>query len=81
MATLSEIARSRKTDLKALTKLSLALNAAQEAFHREILRIKNRKKSVPELSDAERLSQKLEKVFQELDVLGDLMIDLSADWK
>lgn len=81
MATLSEIARQRKSDLKAITKLSLALNAAQEAFHREILRIKNRKKSVPELKDAERLSQLLEKVFQELDVLGDTMIDLSADWK
>lgn len=81
MATLSEIARQRKSDLKALSKWSLALNAAQEAFHREVLRIKNRKKAVPELKDAERLASLLEKVFAELDVLADTMVDISADWK
>jgi hypothetical protein len=81
MASLSEIARQRKSDLKSLTKWSLNLNAAQEAFHREVLRIKNRKKSVPELADAERLSKLLEKVFQEGDVLADTMIDISDAWR
>lgn len=81
MASLSEIARQRKSDLKAVTKWSLDLNAAQEAFHREVLRIKNRKKTVPELKDAERLSKLLEKVFAALDVLADTMIDLSDSWK
>lgn len=81
MATLSEIARQRKSDLKAITKWSLDLNAAQEAFHREVLRIKNRKKAVPELKDAERLGQLLQKVFEELDVLADTMIDITDDWR
>lgn len=53
---LSALARKRRADLKQLKVYSRKLDAAQEALEREINRISNRKRSIPELSDYQRLS-------------------------
>jgi len=55
MATLNELARGRKAQRKQLLLASRTLDAAQESLEREIKRLVNRKQSVPELSDAQRL--------------------------
>jgi hypothetical protein len=55
MATLSEVARGRKAQLKNLLLASRRLDAAQESLEREIKRLVTRKKSVPEVADAQRL--------------------------
>jgi len=53
---LSAVTRKRKADLKQLKVYSRKLDAAQEALEREITRLYNRKRSIPELSDYQRLS-------------------------
>ena len=56
-ATLNAIARQRKQQLRLLMEASKKLDAAQESLEREIKRLVNRKRSVPELADATRLIQ------------------------
>jgi hypothetical protein len=55
MATLAEVSRQRKSQLRQLMVASRKLDSRQESLEREIKRLVNRKKSVPELADAERL--------------------------
>lgn len=54
---LSGIARKRKQDLRQLKVYSRKLDAAQENLEREINRLINRKRSIPELSDYTRLGE------------------------
>ena len=56
MATLASVARERKSQLRGLLVASQRLDAAQEKLEREIKRIVSRKRGVPELADAERLT-------------------------
>lgn len=56
MATLAAVARDRKAQLRQLMVASRKLDATQESLEREVKRLLNRKKSVPELADAERLA-------------------------
>lgn len=62
MATLQQIANERKRALKALRAQSLKLNTAQEAVDRELVRLINRKKSIPEARDMDKLVQLLKTV-------------------
>jgi hypothetical protein len=55
MATLQSVARERKNVLKALNIKSRNLDAKQEVLEREIKRIINRKRAVPEVADMQRL--------------------------
>lgn len=56
MATLASVARERKSDLRTLMVASRKLDAEQEKLEREVKRLLNRKKSVPEVADADRLA-------------------------
>lgn len=76
MATLAEVARQRKEGLKRLKKASLTLDAAQEKAEREIVRLINRKKSVPEASDMVRVLSFITGVSQALDQLAGVANDL-----
>lgn len=51
MATLAQVIRERRKDLQGIRKLSRKVDAAQEAAEREIVRLQNRKRSVPEPDD------------------------------
>lgn len=80
MATLSEIARSRRADLKKMSQWSRALDAAQEKVEREVKRLMNRKKAVPEAADAQRVLTLLSGTQAVLDSMGSLMLDISRSW-
>lgn len=55
MASIAQVIRDRRSDLKKLRQLSLTVDAAQEAAEREILRQLNRKRAVPEPADLARI--------------------------
>jgi hypothetical protein len=78
--TVAEIARSRKNELKSLLASSRRLDTVQEAMEREVLRIKNRKKAVPELEDAERLIKMAQAISQTLANLVALLEALARAW-
>jgi len=55
MATLAAVARERKNALRNLIERSRKLDAKQEVLEREIIRLKNRKRAIPEVADMARL--------------------------
>jgi len=55
MATLAAVARERKNALRSLLESSRKLDAKQEILEREVIRLKNRKRAIPEVSDMARL--------------------------
>jgi hypothetical protein len=57
MPRISEVARTRRSHLRALSAASQKLDAAQEVLEREIKRLLTRKRAVPESSDALRLAE------------------------
>ncbi len=69
MATLSQVARERKDALRALRKLSISLDAAQEAVDRELVRLINRKKAVPESGDLEKVGALLANMNSRYNIL------------
>jgi len=80
MATLKEIARARKSDFRLLLKASRSLDAAQEKVEREIKRLVNRKNSVPEAADAERIAQLIDATSDELGSISNLMTKIAQTW-
>jgi len=78
--TVAEIARSRKNELKSLLSASRRLDTVQEALEREVLRLKNRKKAVPELDDAERLIKMAQAISTTLANLVALLEALARAW-
>lgn len=80
MATLASVARERKTQLRQLMIASRKLDAAQEALEREIKRLVVRKKSVPELSDAERLGTMAQVVEGALSGMASVIASVSQSW-
>jgi len=80
MATLASVARDRKAQLRQLMVASRRLDAKQEALEREIKRIVNRKKSVPELADAERLATMASAVEAELGNMAAVIQSVSQSW-
>lgn len=77
---LTGIARKRKADLRQLKVLSRRLDAAQEALEREIQRLINRKRSVPELSDYQRLTDLTASVDVALATLADAIYSMGVTW-
>jgi len=70
MATLAQVVRERKNALRVLIERSRKLDAKQEVLEREIIRLKNRKRSVPEVADMARLVSMADGVAQ---ALGELV--------
>jgi len=80
MATLSEISRQRKSDLRTISKWSRSLDAAQEKVEREVKRILNRKRSVPEQRDAMRILELMSNVSSVMAQMSSVISDISASW-
>ena len=80
MASLAEIGRERKKQLRDLMIASRKLDAAQEVLEREIKRLVTRKKSVPEISDAQRLTQMAQAVNTALGNMAQVISAVSRSW-
>ncbi len=80
MATLQTIGRERKSQLKQLLIASRKLDAAQETLEREIKRIVVRKRAVPELADATRLTGMAQQVEGALGNMVAVISSLSQSW-
>lgn len=80
MATLAEIARERKAQLRQLSVASRRLDAAQESLEREVKRLQTRKRAVPELADAERLSTLAIGVAGALDTMAGVITAMAQSW-
>lgn len=80
MSTLAEVARQRKTQLRQLMVASRRLDAKQESLEREVKRLINRKKAVPELADAERLTGLALQVESELQNIAGVFSALGTSW-
>ncbi len=80
MGTLASVARERKQQLRQLLTASLRLDADQEKLEREIKRIVGRKKGVPELADAERLTAMAQTVEQALTNMTQVISSVSNSW-
>jgi len=80
MATLASVARDRKQQLRQLMVASRRLDAAQEKLEREIKRLVTRKKGVPELADAERLTNLAQGVSGGLDSIVGVIQSVANSW-
>ena len=80
MATLASVARERKQQLRQLMTASLRLDAEQEKLEREIKRIVSRKKGVPELADAERLTALTQGVDAALTTMTQVIDGVARSW-
>lgn len=80
MATIASVARERKQQLRELMVASLKLDAAQEKLEREVKRIINRKRSVPEMADAERLTTLAQGVESALASMVSTISSVSGSW-
>lgn len=80
MATIASVARERKQQLRQLLLASRRLDAQQERLEREIKRIVNRKKGVPELADAERLTTMAQGVASALDNMVGVIGSVAQSW-
>lgn len=80
MATLSAIAKERKQDLKTLMYVSRKLDAAQEKLERECKRLLARKRSIPELADAERLITLVIGTDTTLNAMMEVIDRLASAW-
>ena len=80
MQTISAEAAKRKQSLKNLMKLSRKLDAKQEALEREIKRLLNRKRAIPELSDIDRLGNMAAEVAAANNDLTEGFLQESSNW-
>lgn len=80
MATLASVARDRKAQLRQLMLVSRKLDAAQETLEREVKRLLTRKRSVPELADAERLAGMAQQVEGALGNMASVITSVSQSW-
>ncbi len=80
MATLAAVARERKQQLRLLMTASKKLDAAQESLEREVKRMIGRKKSVPELADAQRLAKMTTEVQGALSGMVSVISTVSQSW-
>jgi len=80
MATLAAVARDRKAQLRQLMLASRKLDASQEALEREVKRLLTRKRSVPELADAERLAALAQQVEGALGTMSSVIASVAQSW-
>lgn len=77
---LTALGRRRKADLRELKVYSRRLDAAQEKLEREITRLINRKRSLPELADYQRLSQMAEQVDSAVASFASALYSMGITW-
>lgn len=80
MATLAAVAKDRKAQLRQLMVASRRLDATQESLEREVKRLITRKKSVPELADAERLATMAQAVETSLSNMASVISSVAQSW-
>jgi len=80
MATLASVARERKKTLRLLLSASKKLDAQQEILEREIKRLVNRKKAVPETEDALRLTNLAKGVDGALTNMVSVISSVAQNW-
>lgn len=80
MATLAAVARDRKSQLRQLMVASRKLDAVQESLEREVKRLLNRKKAVPEIADAERLGTLAQNVNASLGAMISVIESVAQSW-
>lgn len=80
MATLAAVARDRKAQLRQLMVASRKLDATQESLEREVKRLLNRKRSVPELADAERIATMAQNVNGSLQSMITVIESVAQSW-
>ena len=80
MPTISELARTRRSQLRALSAASQTLDSAQEALEREIKRLLTRKRAVPESSDAIRLTKLAQGTEQALGNMISVINNVATSW-
>jgi len=80
MATLANVARARKQQLRQVMLASRKLDAVQESLEREVKRLLVRKRAIPELSDAERLIGLAQGVDRSLGNMAGILLSVARDW-
>lgn len=80
MATVAQVSSERKRQLKLLMLASRRLDASQESLEREVKRLINRKAKVPEVKDAERLTQLAISVDKDLGNMTQVISSLASSW-
>jgi len=80
LATLASVARDRRAQLRQLMVASRRLDASQEALEREVKRLLSRKRSVPELADAERLATMAQAVDTALSSMASVISTVAQSW-
>lgn len=80
MASLAQIGRERKSQLRSLMVASRRLDAAQETLEREVKRLVTRKTAVPEVADAERLATMAQSVDKALGDMVGVIQQVSTSW-
>jgi len=73
--TIGQKVRVRKEGLRRLQRASLSLDAAQEKVEREVKRLLNRKKAIPEAADMERVLSLIAQVSGALDAIASIARD------
>lgn len=79
-SSLSAEANKRKQSLRNLSKLSRRLDADQEKLEREIKRILNRKRAVPDLADIDRIVKMCAEVSASVNDLNEGALIESQNW-
>ncbi len=80
MATLASVSRDRKAQLRQLMVASRQLDSKQESLEREVKRLLTRKKAVPELADAERLTTMAQAVDASLSNMASVISSVAQSW-
>lgn len=81
MATLAQVARQRRSDLRALLKESRKVDAVQERLEREVKRLTTRKNAVPESADAERILGLTIDLDNQIAGFSKALASLTASWR
>ncbi len=81
MATLAQVARQRRTDLRALMREARKVDAVQEKLEREVKRLTVRKTAVPESADAERILGLTIDLDNQITAFSKALASLTASWK
>ena len=80
MATLAAISKIRKSQLRSLLIASRRLDTAQEKLERELKRMVNRKRAVPDLEDGERLAKMAQEVDAAVTSIAAAIQSMSNSW-
>ena len=77
---LTALGRRRRADLKQLKVLSRRLDAAQERLEREVSRLLNRKRAIPELTDYQRLADMAQGVDEAVTSFANSLYAMGVSW-